>query len=436
MSILFLYSLILSGALLLMWGSYRIVRMKRLVLGRGVLLALTGLAVVAAAIPFALAEPATIVRDSTAGIEIGVPTVEFLGSDGAVAEASPGVSGSFSWWSLLGGIFLAGMALSFMKLLLTIGRIARIIVRSDKAAGRVRLHDDSRLVPFTWGRWVVMSRSDYEANGPMLMAHENAHLRGAHWLDLLMLNLLECLTWYCPATRLLRGELLAAHECTADRAVLSSGFSAVDYQMLLISKAAGRRFANSVTACINHSSLKNRILMMQNSSPESRSPRRALALIPAGLALFAIASTPALAARVSSVLPATVVQQPAEVIVTPKDDVVEKDKTFGPVEQVAQFPGGEMAMLEFLKDNIRYPESAQKAGKQGRVIVSFIIEKDGSIGDVKVLRSVDPALDAEAIRVVKTFPKWSPGKMSGTPVRTSYTLPVAFRLAADPKDSK
>lgn len=106
------------------------------------------------------------------------------------------------------------------------------------------------------------------------------------------------------------------------------------------------------------------------------------------------------------------------------NEVNEIDK----VDEKPSFPGGESAMKSYLNSNVKYPAVAQENGVQGRVIVESIIEKDGSMSDVKVIRSVDPSLDREALRVVKAMPKWTPAKLKGIPVRTKCTTPVVFRL--------
>ena len=110
----------------------------------------------------------------------------------------------------------------------------------------------------------------------------------------------------------------------------------------------------------------------------------------------------------------------------PKPEVA--NKVFDVVEEMPSFPGGQGALMAFLSSNIKYPVVAQENGVQGRVIVGFVVEKDGSITDVKVMRSVDPSLDREAQRVVKAMPKWKPGKQNGSAVRVKYTVPVVFRL--------
>ena len=110
----------------------------------------------------------------------------------------------------------------------------------------------------------------------------------------------------------------------------------------------------------------------------------------------------------------------------PKPEV--SNKVFDVVEEMPSFPGGNGALMSFLNSNIKYPVVAQENGVQGRVIVGFVVERDGSITDVKVMRSVDPSLDREAQRVVKAMPRWKPGKQNGSAVRVKYTVPVVFRL--------
>ncbi len=111
----------------------------------------------------------------------------------------------------------------------------------------------------------------------------------------------------------------------------------------------------------------------------------------------------------------------------PKQEEV-TEEIFVVVEEQPEFPGGQAAMMKFLSDNIRYPVIAQENGIQGRVICNFVVERDGSITDVQVVRGQDPSLDREAIRVIQQMPRWKPGKQRGSAVRVRFTLPVVFRL--------
>lgn len=120
-----------------------------------------------------------------------------------------------------------------------------------------------------------------------------------------------------------------------------------------------------------------------------------------------------------------VIQAPVAAAVVKEE---EEDVIFVVVESMPSFPGGDAALFKYLSDNIKYPVIAQESGIQGRVICQFVVNRDGSIVDIEVVRSVDKSLDAEAVRVIKSMPKWTPGKQRGKTVRVKYTLPVNFRL--------
>ena len=117
-----------------------------------------------------------------------------------------------------------------------------------------------------------------------------------------------------------------------------------------------------------------------------------------------------------------------EEIKAPEPPKVEEEKVFDVVEQMPSFPGGNTALMKFLNENIHYPVVAQEIGVQGRVVVSFVVQRDGHITDLPIARSVDPSLDKEAQRVVKSMPKWIPGKQNGSAVRVKFNVPVSFRL--------
>lgn len=124
----------------------------------------------------------------------------------------------------------------------------------------------------------------------------------------------------------------------------------------------------------------------------------------------------------------TVREHKNEVIVEDKKPEPVEDKVFTSVEQMPQFPGGDVALLKYISDHIKYPTIAMENNVQGKVVVQFVVTRDGSIGEVKVARGKDPDLDKEAVRVVKTLPKFIPGKMNGQAVNVWYTLPINFKL--------
>lgn len=121
------------------------------------------------------------------------------------------------------------------------------------------------------------------------------------------------------------------------------------------------------------------------------------------------------------------VDEPVEPIVTPIEEPIDEPDFFIVAEKAPSFPGGQKAMMDYLRDHIKYPAALREAGIQGRVIVSFVVDTDGSIKDITVLRSAHERLDAEAIRVVSSMPNWDPGENQGRKVRVRYQLPVFFR---------
>ncbi len=422
LKILFLYSLIFSVELLLIYGVIRYSRVASAPKGRVTILVSVLTVALAAASPLLIAW----LSRKTIILEIGPYsplTPEMF--DGINEPTSLDSGWKFAPLRALSIVYAIGLGAALLRLLITIGRILLIAARSERR-GNIILSDRGDFSPFSWGRMIFISRDDLNTPAAeMLLTHEEAHLRAYHWLDLLILNLLGCLTWYCPAARLIRRELQMAHEFEADSVVLSQGYDPRAYQLLLISKASGRRFANSVADCINNHSLKKRIIMMQKKSLMRPGLLRSLALLPASLLVLAFATTPVLAHQAESLMPAKVEVIQAKADTTKADN----NKVFTEVEVAPVFPGGEMKMYEHLTKNIRYPEDCAKRNIQGRVIVQFVVEKDGSVGEAKVVRPQDPQLDEEAIRVVRTFPKFTPGTMNGEPVRVWYTIPITFKLS-------
>ena len=365
------------------------------------------------------------------------------------ADAGP------EWWQvLLPAIFIIGIVATLGHTLASMFRILMLIKRSEKHTQpdgiTICVTGNDQIQPFSWMHYIVMNRRDYEDGNPAILAHERGHIRLRHSWDLLLVDTLTALQWFNPAMWMLRQDLRAIHEYEADGAVLSQGINARQYQYLLITKAAGIG-GYSLANGISHSTLKNRINMMLHKKSERRSLLKLLALIPiVGLALALNART-----VTDYVYDEPQKQQPVkkgkkagtikvngqDIKVVEQDDIVTMegeveasaqespaDDTFDVVEQMPEYPGGPKALMEFLNNNVQYPAEAEKAGIQGRVIATFVVEKDGSISNAKVVKSVDPLLDAEALRVIDAMPNWKPGMQNGKIVRVKYTIPLSFHL--------
>ena len=341
-------------------------------------------------------------------------------------------------------VYLVGIVFFAIRNLWSLGRLAVLLRHghleqlADWLPGRtenVRLVVHNRdIAPFSWMRYIVLSRKDLEENGREILIHELAHIRNHHSWDLLLADLCIFVQWFNPAAWLLKQELQTIHEYEADDTVLREGVDAKKYQMLLIKKAVGTRLY-SMANSFNHSSLKKRITMMlkEKSSPWARV--KYLYVLPlAALAVSAFARPEVSAvadelssAKVNDLVASMKTNQLETASFAVKDTLT---PVFEVVERMPQFPGGVAAQVEYFKKNLRYPAEAKKAGTQGRVVVQFFVNKDGSISNVKVLRGVDPALDAEAVRLVNSMPKWKPGMQKGKAVTVKYTVPVLFKLDA------
>lgn len=363
------------------------------------------------------------------------------------------------WQIVLLTIFILGMVATLAHTLWSLFRILKLIRNSEQHPQQdgttICVTGNADLSPFSWMHYIVMNRSDYEAADPAILAHERGHIRLRHSWDLLLVDTLTALQWFNPAIWMLRQDLRAIHEYEADGEVLSLGINARQYQYLLITKAAsigGYSLANG----ISHSTLKNRIHMMLHKKSSSRRLLKLIALVPiVGIALALNAKTvtdvvytnDAAKELVKSEFKADTIQTPNPplsndgaasfktlpyIIEGEEADGDAKDKVYDVVEEMPQFPGGIGKMMEYLAVNLRYPKEAEEKGLQGRVIANFVIEPDGSITNAKVVKPLDPALDAEALRLVNAMPKWTPGKQDGVPMRVKYTIPITFRLDNGP----
>lgn len=345
--------------------------------------------------------------------------------------------------------FIAREILSVIRLqmLLRKGHIETI----DEGIKVIVLDED--IAPFSWFRYIVISSDDYNDHRREIITHEQAHILLHHSVDVAFCNLLVILQWFNPAAWLLKRELQNLHEFEADEAVINKGVNATQYQMLLIRKSVGERLF-SMANCLNHNSLKKRITMMtiKKSNPWSR--LKYLYVIPVAaiaVASYASPKTEQVSDKIVQesndmaekvVIPTTENDQSATIeikdtkkqtspqkVSNQKGKVKKTDrKVYDNVEQMPAYPGGMEALNNYIMKNIKYPPKAAENGIQGRVIVTFVITKEGKMTKAKVKKSIDPLLDAEALRVVKTMHKWIPGRQNGKVVNVQFTIPVTFRL--------
>lgn len=353
-----------------------------------------------------------------------------------------------TWMDILLGIYWVGVAVLSLRLVWQLFSIIRLAVISRKQEVEgITVHllrgEGS---PFSFFRWVFMYPSTMEGKQlHEVMVHECTHVSGLHSLDTLFSELFSIACWFNPFAWLMKQEVRMNLEYLADESVLSDGNARKSYQYHLLGLAY--RQSNESTKIANNFNLlplKKRIKMMNKRRTSEIGKAKYLLFAPLAGVLLMVSNIESVAREIGEQIPEVAeVQQKAEqaaeekVKTKPQTDTTKKKKTWDCMpETMPYFPGGQELMQKYLADNIKYPASAVKAKKQGRVIVTFIVQKDGSITHAKIVRSIDSELDAEALRVVKGMPKWTPGTQFGKPVSVKYTLPVKFSLQKDATPGK
>ena len=373
---------------------------------------------------------------------------------------------SITWMDMLLGIYWVGVAVLSLRLVWQLFSIIRLVVISRKQEVEgIPVHLlKGEGSPFSFFRWVFMYPSTLEGRQlHEVMVHECTHVSGHHSLDTLFSELFSIACWFNPFAWLMKQEVRMNLEYLADESVLSDGNARKSYQYHLLGLAY--RQPNESTKIANNFNLlplKKRIKMMNKRRTSEIGKAKYLLFAPLAGVLLMVSNIESVAREIGEQIPEVAeVQQKAEqalnadvAVANPmakaeaelkaeaktSDATAPADTTKSVVYDITEtmpyFPGGQVLMLKYLADNIKYPASAVKAKKQGRVIVGFIVQKDGSITHAKIVRSIDPELDAEALRVVKGMPKWTPGTQLGKPVSVKYALPVKFSLQKDATPGK
>ena len=355
---------------------------------------------------------------------------------------------SITWMDMLLGIYWVGVAVLSLRLVWQLFSIIRLAVISRKQEVEgITIHllrgEGS---PFSFFRWVFMYPSTLEGKQlHEVMVHECTHVSGLHSLDTLFSELFSIACWFNPFAWLMKQEVRMNLEYLADESVLSDGNARKSYQYHLLGLAYRQpKDSTKIANNFNLLPLKKRIKMMNKRRTSEIGKAKYLLFAPLAGALLMVSNIESVAREIGEQIPEVAeVQQKAEqaaeekVKTKPQTDTTKKKKTWDCMpETMPYFPGGQELLLKYLADNIKYPASAVKAKKQGRVIVTFIVQKDGSVTHAKIAKSIDPELDAEALRIVKGMPKWTPGTQNGKPVSVRYMVPVKFSLWKDATPGK
>ena len=327
---------------------------------------------------------------------------------------------AFDWQQFMIWMYVAVALALLLRVCWQVVMVCRLALRSK----RLMLHGTAVYVlagdysPFSFFRWIFVNpvgKTPLQLR--QILTHEQTHVAQWHSVDALLSQLFVAAFWFNPIAWLMRVQVRSNLEYLADRSVLCEGMDKKAYQYHLLAVAYRKNVA-TITNNFNVLPLKKRIKMMNKQTSNPLARFKYLLFVPLAVALLAMNST-AMRANVQKKMVKTTK-------VTKKTSAT--DKVYEVCEQMPIFPGGDAALMKYLSENVKYPALAIKAQEQGRVVVSFTVEKDGAISDVKVARSVTPSLDAEAVRVVKAMPKWTPGKQDGQLVRVRYNVPVSFKL--------
>ena len=277
----------------------------------------------------------------------------------------------------------------------------------------------SEFNPFSFFGWIFLYLPQLEEDSrEEILMHEQTHARQWHSVDVIVSELVNIVCWFNPFSWLLKGEIRLNLEYLADNKVTETMEDSKQYQYHLL----GLAHTNSNTFLYNNfnvSQIKSRIIMMNKKRTRT-----------AGRIKYALFAPLAAALLIASNISCTSTENQEANTEAIASRAVEGE-VFRVVEEMPEFVGGMGECMKYLAKNIKYPTEAIEKGIQGRVIVQMVVTKEGDIADTKIARGIDPLLDAEALRVVSSMPKWKPGKQKGEAVNVMYTLPVMFRLDGD-----
>lgn len=341
-----------------------------------------------------------------------------------------------SWLGVVSGIYFLGAFVVLIMNILSVIQTSRMIASGEhiqKEGFKVTIVD-APVASFSFLGHIVISREDFTAT-TVILTHEMSHVRKHHSVDVLLFSVVTVLHWFNPLVWLARAELKMLHEYEADESVINQGVNAADYQLLLVKKAVGEhrfRLANG----FNHTKLSNRITMMMSEKTNGWIRLSYVACVPllACMLCFCTSNkqTPEMTERTEDALDAEP-QDINEVVAIGFTDstTAEEDEPvpFRSAEVKPMFQGGDANNFsKWINERLIYPQDAKDAGKQGRVVLQFTVNKVGRMENIRVLRGCYQSLDEEALRVVKASPEWKPGMMDGKAVSVTYTFPIVFKL--------
>ena len=348
----------------------------------------------------------------------------------AVIEETPVEASTLSVTDIISYIYIIGVVFFLMKFVYNIVKIYKI-----KAGKKIETIDDVNFIhtneshiPFSFFNNVFIGTStssvtDNEVPEPvegnaniLIIKHEMSHVKNHHSVDVILMEIMIAFQWFNPFIRMIKNELKSNHEFIADSEAIKNEYEKSNYMMLLLQQCTAYDFS---TIANNFSFLltKKRITMITKNQKVKGSVIKVLLTLPV-FALLILLNT-----QCDNTKPNDEKPQPA---VTETEAI--QDSIYRVSEVMPQYPGGPNEMMRYLQENIKYPQSAKDNKIEGRVFVTFVVEKDGSISNAAVMRGIDKECDAEALRVVSSMPKWTPGQHKGEVVRTQFTIPIIYKF--------
>jgi TonB family protein len=353
-------------------------------------------------------------------------------------------------------IYVIVVSIYIFKLIIDLLNLLFLILRhKDKGSRIIRFHGFSTSGFSAMGYIFINSRLSPEDAGHIIR-HEQNHLRQNHFIDIIFIEMLKAFQWFNPVIYFFDRSLRAIHEYQADQQCISSGVPIVNYQSLLLNQIFKSRAFNLTNSFSNPSLIKKRMLMMTKERTPSFAGLKMLLAVPvAGIVFMAITAYREMPkSDIKQAIQQSTTQkqgsQPTyEALPAPppppppaNSSEIKKNETdlkkvtsndadeapYVAVEEMPMFPGGDAVLLKYIAENTIYPESSKEQNIQGRVIIRFCVTAKGSINQISVLKGVSPDLDAEAMRVVQTLPKFKPGRQSGKEVPVWYMVPITFTL--------
>ena len=375
------------------------------------------------------------------------PEPVVMAADLPAPEPAPLVEPNLPWWPVvLATLFWAGVAFVLVRVLISILSIIRIIRQGEpvrEEGGCPVIITDRDIDPFSWMKYIVLSRKDWELPHESILVHEKAHIAYGHSIEILLVDVLSALQWFNPAIWMLRADLKELHEYEADDAVLRAGADLREYQYLLIRKAVSKS-GYSVANSFNHSILKNRITMMSKSRSPLARGLRALWLLPlVCLAIGLQARTVYVPVdkdsekNVSDEKPQGYL---SEIVVIgyggPEAPRHHKSLEKDPLPSIKNPDMDTEAVCRedfswWLNTRLVYPDEAKT--DDGTVLAKFTVGTDGKVKDITILWSVSEQLDGIVAQQIAKSPEWTPAMKDGKPVEMSFIQPVVFMVRTSSK---